>query len=251
MKRSKIRLDALLVSRGLAESRDWAQRLIRAGEVRVNGELVPHPDRRFDPDVTLEVITPPKFVSRGGFKLEAALDHFGVNPAGAVCADVGSSTGGFTDCLLQRGAARVYAIDVGANQLHWRLRQDPRVVVMEKVNARYLTSLPEPIDVVAIDVSFISLKLIAPAVMGWLQPAGRMIALIKPQFEAGREHVGKGGVVRDPSVHQAVIEDICGFMAQRGWQTIGVMPSPIFGADGNREFLALFIKAGTLPDAQT
>lgn len=240
----KVRLDVLLVMRGLAESREWAQRLIRAGEVRVNGQVVDQPAQRVAADAQLEVEQPPKYVSRGGWKLEAALAHFGVDPSGWVCADVGSSTGGFTDCLLQHGAARVYAIDVGAHQLHWRLRNDPRVVLMERTNARYLDTLPEPIDLATVDVSFISLKLILPQVFKWLRdPGGRVIALIKPQFEAGREHVGKGGIVRDPAVHRAVIEDLRAFVAQRGWCMRDVIPSPILGADGNQEFLALIARA--------
>lgn len=239
----KVRLDVLLVMRGLAESREWAQRLIRAGEVRVNGQVVDQPAQRVAADAHLEVEQPPKYVSRGGWKLEAALTHFGVNPSDWVCADVGSSTGGFTDCLLQHGAARVYAIDVGAHQLHWRLRNDPRVVLMERTNARYLDALPEPIDLATVDVSFISLKLILPQVFKWLRdPSGRAIALIKPQFEAGREHVGKGGIVRDPEVHRAVIEDLRAFVAQRGWRMLDVIPSPILGADGNQEFLALITR---------
>ncbi|BCX05943.1 MAG: TlyA family rRNA (cytidine-2'-O)-methyltransferase [Candidatus Roseilinea sp.] len=240
----KVRLDTLMVARGLAESRDWAQRLIRAGEVRVNDQVVDQPAKRFDEDVTITVAQAPKYVSRGGYKLEAALDHFHIAPAGWVCADVGSSTGGFTDCLLQRGAARVYAVDVGSNQLHWRLRQDPRVVVMEGVNARYLDALPEPIALATVDVSFISLELILPKVFGWVaQPVprtGGVIALIKPQFEAGRAQVGKGGVVRDPQVHRDVIARITAFCAQQGWPARGVIESPILGADGNKEFLAWF-----------
>ncbi len=240
----KVRLDALMVARGLAESRDWAQRLIRAGEVRVNDQVVDQPAKRFDEDVIITVAQAPRYVSRGGYKLEAALDHFHIAPSGWVCADVGSSTGGFTDCLLQRGAARVYAVDVGSNQLHWRLRHDPRVVVMEGVNARYLDALPEPIALATVDVSFISLELILPKVFGWIAPparqAGGVIALIKPQFEAGRAHVGKGGVVRDPQVHHDVVARITAFCAQRGWPARGVIESPILGADGNKEFLAWF-----------
>lgn len=229
-----------MIARGLVESRDWAQRLIRAGEVRVNGQVVDQPAHRVDESVEIAIDKPPKYVSRGGFKLEAALDHFEVDPTGWICADVGSSTGGFTDCLLQRGAARVYAIDVGANQLHWRLRQDARVVLMEKVNARYLEVLPEPIDLTVVDVSFISLTLILPKVFGWMRPkSGQVIALIKPQFEAGREHVGKGGIVRDPSVHQRVVAGVVEFAAERGWQSHGVIPSPITGSEGNVEFLIL------------
>jgi 23S rRNA (cytidine1920-2'-O)/16S rRNA (cytidine1409-2'-O)-methyltransferase len=250
---SKIRLDVLLVARGLAESRDWAQRLIRAGEVRVNDQVVDQPAKLFAGDVAITIEQPPKYVSRGGFKLEAALDHFHVDPAGMICADVGSSTGGFTDCLLQRGAARVYALDVGNNQLHWKLRNDPRVVVMEKVNVRYLDALPEPLDLAVIDVSFISLELVLPSVFRWMTapPASRgdvppplkgrgdVVALIKPQFEAGKDKVGKGGIVRDPAVHQKVIERIAAFCANAGWPVQGVIESPILGADGNKEFLAL------------
>ncbi len=235
---AKTRLDVLLVARGLAETRDWAQRLIRAGEVRVNGQVVETPARLFAPDVKINVQTPPKYVSRGGFKLEAALDQFHIDPAGLICADVGSSTGGFTDCLLQRGARRVYAIDAGRHQLHWKLRNDPRVVLMEQVNARYLDTLPEPAQLAVIDVSFISLTLILPRVFGWLRPNdGAVIALIKPQFEAGRDKVGKGGIVRDPDVHQQVIDHITVFCVGHGWQRRGLIDSPILGTDGNKEFL--------------
>lgn len=250
---AKTRLDVLLVTRSLAESRDWAQRLIRAGEVRVNDQVVDQPAKLFADDVTIAVEQPPKYVSRGGFKLEAALDYFHVDPAGLICADVGSSTGGFTDCLLQRGAARVYALDAGNNQLHWKLRNDPRVVVMEKVNVRYLDALPELIDLAVIDVSFISLELVLPSVFRWMRhlpsPNRRgaggegenaaVICLIKPQFEAGKDKVGKGGIVRDPAVHQEVIERIAAFCANQGWPAQGVIESPILGADGNKEFLAL------------
>jgi 23S rRNA (cytidine1920-2'-O)/16S rRNA (cytidine1409-2'-O)-methyltransferase len=249
----KTRLDVLLVARGLAESRDWAQRLIRAGEVRVDGQVIDQPSKTFPDAVAIEVEQPPKYVSRGGFKLEAALDFFKVDPAGMTCADVGSSTGGFTDCLLQRGAAKVYALDVGNNQLHWKLRNDPRVVVMEKINVRFLDALPEPISLAVIDVSFISLEMILPKVFGWFLPSpptslpegegrrgeGSVIALIKPQFEAGREKVGKGGIVRDAAVHAEVIARISAFCTAQGWPAQGIIPSPILGTDGNKEFLAL------------
>lgn len=241
----KIRLDVALVERGLTDSRDMAQRLIRAGEVRVDDQVIDTPAKPIHPDARLEVAQPPKYVSRGGFKLEGALDSFGVDPAGLICADVGSSTGGFTDCLLQRGAAKVYALDVGANQLHWKLRNNPRVVIMEKVNVRHLEALPEPIDLAVIDVSFISLELILPKVFGWFaRPAPRVIALIKPQFEAGREQVGKGGIVRDPAVHAAVVERVTGFAAKQGWRAAPVIESPITGTQGNKEFLALLQPAG-------
>ena len=247
----KTRLDVLMVSRGLAETRDWAQRLIRAGEVRVNDQVIETPAKLFADDVEIVVKAPPKYVSRGGLKLEAALDQFHIDPAGLTCADVGSSTGGFADCLLQRGASRVYAIDVGNHQLHWKLRNDPRVVVMEQVNARYLGALPEPVQLVVIDVSFISLTLILPKVFEWLtsppapllggegrkEEGGQIVALIKPQFEAGRDKVGKGGIVRDPAVHQQVIDDLTAFCAGRGWRRLGLIESPILGMDGNKEFL--------------
>jgi 23S rRNA (cytidine1920-2'-O)/16S rRNA (cytidine1409-2'-O)-methyltransferase len=238
----KERLDVLLVQRGLAESRDWAQRLIRAGQVRVDGQLVAQPAKRFGQEADITLVQPPRYVSRGGYKLEAALQRFGLAPAGWVCADVGCSTGGFTDCLLQHGAARVYAIDVGSGQLHWRLRQDPRVVVMEGVNARYLEALPEAVALAVVDVSFISLTLILPNVFRWVKPteAGGVVALIKPQFEAGREHVGKGGIVRDPAVHQAVLARVTEWCARLGWPAQAVIASPILGADGNKEFLAWF-----------
>jgi 23S rRNA (cytidine1920-2'-O)/16S rRNA (cytidine1409-2'-O)-methyltransferase len=239
----KVRLDAMLVARGLAESRDWAQRLIRAGEVRVNDQVIDQPSKLFaeSPELRISVDQPPRFVSRGGFKIEAALDAFGVLPDGRVCADVGSSTGGFTDCLLQRGAARVYALDVGANQLHWKLRNDARVVVREKVNVRYVDALDEHISLAVIDVSFISLELILPAVIKWFapgQPNAGIVALIKPQFEAGREQVGKGGIVRDPAVHDAVVARIRAIATRLGWPVRTVIDSPILGTDGNREFLA-------------
>jgi 23S rRNA (cytidine1920-2'-O)/16S rRNA (cytidine1409-2'-O)-methyltransferase len=191
---------------------------------------------------------PPKYVSRGGFKLEAALDAFGIDPTGWLCADVGSSTGGFTDCLLQRGAAKIYAIDVGTNILHWKLRNDPRVVLTEKTNARFVDSLPEPIHLAVMDVSFISLTLVLPKVFSWhflLSPprrggkgeVGGVIALIKPQFEAGRDKVGKGGIVRDVLVHEEVIARIKSFAEGQGWRTHGLITSPILGGDGNKEFL--------------
>ena len=237
----KTRLDALMVARGLAESRDWAQRLIRAGEVRVNEQVVSTPARLFAdaPSLMVVVAQPPKYVSRGGFKLEAALDAFAVNPSNLVCADVGSSTGGFTDCLLQRGAAKIYALDVGKNQLHWHVRNDPRVVLREGVNVRHVDALPEAIDLAVIDVSFISLELILPRVFSWMKSTtGVVIALIKPQFEAGRANVGKGGIVRDPAVHDEVIARMRGFAANQGWPVVGLVSSPILGTEGNKEFLA-------------
>ena len=228
-----------MAARGLADSRDWAQRLIRAGEVRVAGQVVDAPAKLVPDDADIVVAQPPRFVSRGGFKLEAALEQFGIDPAGKVCADAGSSTGGFTDCLLQRGAARVYAVDVGTNQLHWRLRQDARVIVRERENARYLEALPERVGVAVADLSFISLTLVLPQIFKWMDgsPGAAVIALIKPQFEAGRAQVGRGGIVRDPAVHAEVVEKISRFAAGNGWPARGVIASPITGAEGNHEFL--------------
>ena len=233
------------MARGLAESSDWAQRLIRAGEVRVKGQVIAQPVTLVDDAEDITVDQPPKYVSRGGFKLEGALDQFNIQVAGLVCADVGSSTGGFTDCLLQRGAAKVYALDVGTGVLHWKLRNDPRVILREQINVRYLGSLAEPINLAVIDVSFISLTLILPKVFGWMKPNGSIIALIKPQFEAERNQVGKGGIVRDPVVHQAVIERIQNFAQQHHWLSIGLIDSPILGTDGNKEFLVRLANEGS------
>jgi len=234
---AKQRLDVLLVERGLAESRAQAQRLIRAGEVRVTGQISDKPGTQIETSAEIAVQARPRFVGRGGEKLEAALERFGLDVAGAAAADVGASTGGFTDCLLQRGARRVYAIDVGYGQLAWRLRNDPRVAVMERTNARYLGELPEPLDLVAADVSFISLRLILPAAVDWLRPDGHVVALIKPQFEAGRREVGKGGVVRDPAVHRRVLARVLDAAAELGLGLRGLIPSPLRGPAGNVEFL--------------
>jgi 23S rRNA (cytidine1920-2'-O)/16S rRNA (cytidine1409-2'-O)-methyltransferase len=233
----KIRLDHLLVQRGLADSRSQAQALVLAGHVKVNEQPAPKPGARVPADVRLSVRQAPPYVSRGGIKLQAAIDAFHVSVRDAVCADVGASTGGFTDCLLQRGAARVYAIDVGYGQLAWKLRQDERVVVMEKINARYLGVLPEPMDIVTIDASFISLKLLFPAVVGWATPGADVIPLIKPQFEAERGLVGKKGVVRDPEVHRGVLEKVAGYAMAHGLAVRGLIRSPITGPSGNVEFL--------------
>lgn len=238
MERRKRRLDTLLVERGLVETREKGRRLIMAGQVRVDGQLVDRPGAGVAPEATLEIIAPPRYVSRGGEKLEAALQTFGLDVTGLVAADVGASTGGFTDCLLQHGAARVYAIDVGYGQLDYRLRTDPRVVVMERTNARYLDALPEPVDLITIDVSFISLTLILPAALKWIRPEGNIIALIKPQFEAGPEHVSKGGVVRQPEVHRTVLARVLGWADQHELGLRGLMRSPLLGPAGNVEFLA-------------
>jgi 23S rRNA (cytidine1920-2'-O)/16S rRNA (cytidine1409-2'-O)-methyltransferase len=233
------RLDRLLVDRGLAESRERAQAMIMAGIVRVDGTPARRAALPVAPEADVEIQGKLPYVSRGGLKLAHALDHFGVDPAGQVLADVGASTGGFTDCLLQRGALKVYAIDVGYGQLDYRLRQDERVVVMERTHARDLVRLPEPIDGATVDVSFISLRQVLPSVFRWQRPGAWTIALIKPQFEAGREQVGKGGVVRDPAVHQQVLDDITSAVHALGHEVAGVTPSPVLGPAGNREFLML------------
>ena len=241
----KKRLDILLVERGLAETRERAQALILAGDVTVNTQRVDKAGAQVDDSAEITVRAPLPYVSRGGYKLAGALDAFGVNPSGYICADIGASTGGFTDVLLQRGASRVYAIDVGYGQLAWKLRQDPRVVVMDRVNARYLESLPEPIDLVVIDVSFISLEHMLRVAQTLLKPnSGQIIALIKPQFEAGREQVGRGGIVRDPKVHRAVQEKIARFAESLGLHVAGLIPSPIAGTEGNIEFL-IYLKNST------
>ncbi|MCR4391370.1 MAG: TlyA family RNA methyltransferase [Candidatus Acetothermia bacterium] len=238
MTAGKERLDVLLVERGLATSRAQAQALIRAGQVRVDGQVVDKPSAAAAGDVVLEVSAPPRYASRGGEKLAAALLAFGVDPAGKVCLDVGASTGGFTDCLLQHGAARVYAVDVGRGQLDWKLRNDPRVVVREGLNARYLRpeDIGAPVDLATVDVSFISLRLILPPLRGIVKPQGDVVALVKPQFEAGRGSV-RGGVVRDPAVHREVLIGIAAFAREElGWSVRGATPSPLLGPAGNREF---------------
>lgn len=252
-RRDKVRLDLLLVERGLAASREQARRLILAGEVRVEGQVADKAGRLVPRAARVELLASPKYVSRGGLKLEGALRRFRVPVRGVVAADFGASTGGFTDCLLQAGAARVYALDVGYGQLAWRLRQDPRVVVMERTNVRYLEALPEPVDLVTVDVSFISLRLVLPAAHRVLKPGGRVVALIKPQFEAGRRQVGKGGVVRDRRVHRQVLKDVLEAARELGFAPLGLMPSPLRGPAGNVEFLAYLAKgwAGPTPDADT
>ena len=237
----KKRLDELVFHHGLAESREQARKLIMAGEVRVNGQVMSKPGALVDASSLLEVMTPPPYVSRGGLKLESALGVFQVNVDGMTAADVGASTGGFTDCLLQHGAAKVYALDVGRGQLAWKLRQDPKVVSREQVNVRYLEQLEELVHLVVIDVSFISLRLILPVVRRWLLPEGQVIALVKPQFEAGREQVGKGGVVRDKAVHHQVLVDFLGWAGSTGWTVRGLANSPILGQSGNREFFAWLV----------
>ena len=237
----KPRLDELLVQRGLAESRAQAQRLIGAGAVRVNGHPATKAGHPVPADAALAVDQPARFVSRGGEKLEEAFRRFGLDATGRVCLDIGASTGGFTDCLLQHGAVRVYAVDVGHGQLHWKLRQDARVVVKEGVNARYLGAgdLPEQPTLAVVDVSFISLTKILPAVKELLASGGSLITLIKPQFEAGREQVGRGGVVREAGVRAQVIEAVRKFGTEQvGLEWLGVCESPLVGPAGNVEFLA-------------
>jgi 23S rRNA (cytidine1920-2'-O)/16S rRNA (cytidine1409-2'-O)-methyltransferase len=240
-KHAKERADVLLVERGLCESREMAKRLILAGEVRSGDRAVEKPGAKMPADAPLEVRRRPKYVGRGGLKLEAALDAFGIDPAGRVCLDIGASTGGFTDCLLQRGALRVHAVDAGTNQLAWKLRSDPRVVVREKFNARRMEAedLGERVSLAVVDVSFISLEKILPAAFGVLGEGGEVVCLVKPQFEVGRGEVGKGGIVRDPALHRRAVEKIRRFVVERcGREWRGVVDSPITGTDGTREFLA-------------
>ena len=233
----KERLDLLLVKLGLAETRSKAQRLIMAGEVSVGGRIYDKPGRQVPCDAEITVRRRPRYVSRGGEKLEKALEEFGIDVSGLVAADIGASTGGFTDCLLRHGARRVYAIDVGYGQLDWKLRQDPRVVVMERTNIRYLEGLPEPVDIVTIDVSFIGLELVLPKAVELLGGEGEIIPLVKPQFQAGRGKVGKGGVVRDPEIHREVLEAVIKLAGDLGLAPVDAVASPIKGPAGNIEFL--------------
>lgn len=248
------RLDVALVRRGLCPSRPRAAALILAGEVTVDGRPAGKPGDRVALQCEIAVRAPKTpYVSRGGLKLEAALKRFGLDLAGLICLDAGASTGGFTDCLLRRGAARVYAVDVGYGQLAWRLRTDPRVVVRERVNARYLTAedVPEPIDLAVADLAFIGLAKVLPAIAARMRsaPGAQIVPLIKPQFEAGPDRVGKGGVVRDPEVHREVLTRVTGECAAAGWPARALMASPIHGADGNREFVALLGRGPAVADA--
>jgi len=234
-----------MVEKGLVPSREKAQALIMIGGVKVNGQVMRKPGQKIREDALIEILQPPcPYVSRGGIKLEGAIKGFGINVEGKVCLDVGASTGGFTDCLLQHGAKRVYAVDVGWGQLHWKLRNDPRVICLEKKNIRYLPKeeIPEEVDLVTIDTSFISLKLVIPAVLKFLKEKAEILALIKPQFEVGKGEVGKGGVVRDPEKHKRVIEEIRIFSQNLGLHPIGVIESPILGPKGNKEFFIYLIK---------
>ena len=236
----KQRLDIVLHKRGLAPSREKARAMIMAGEVKVNEILVDKPGTKIKLDDSIIVKEKPRFVSRGGEKLAGALRDFNFSAEGLICADVGASTGGFTDCLLQNNAKKIYAIDVGYGQLDYQLRQNKQIIVMERTNARYVESLPEPIDLIVADASFISLRLLLPNMIQWLTTPADIITLIKPQFEAGRDSVGKGGVVRDRKVHIRVIEDILTFANELGLQIFGLTLSDLKGPAGNIEFLAWF-----------
>jgi 23S rRNA (cytidine1920-2'-O)/16S rRNA (cytidine1409-2'-O)-methyltransferase len=239
---AKRRIDILLVEKGLVESREKARVMVMEGAVTADNRTIVKPSTLVDENADLQIIQAPTFVSRGGFKLEYALDQFQIDVKGLVAVDVGASTGGFTDCLLKRGASKVYAVDVGYGQLDYKLRQDHRVVVMERVNARYSFSLPEPVDLATVDVSFISLEKVVPAVAELVKSGGYIITLVKPQFEAGKNQVGKGGLVKDPQVHAAVLGRFIDWAIAHDFRLLGLVASPILGAEGNKEFLALLQK---------
>src|SRR5438128_1158619 len=234
----KIRIDNLLVARGFFESRESAQRAIMAGEVRVGDRVIDKSSELVEAKAEIAVAELPRYAGRGALKLEGALDFFDVDVGGKVALDIGASTGGFTDCLLQRGAKKVYAVDVGQGQLAWKIRKDPRVVVLEKLNARFLSRehIPELVDLCVIDVSFISLTLILPRAFALVTPDGMIVALIKPQFELERKDVGRGGIVRDPALHEKAQQKIVNFARDANHRVIGLVPSTITGADGNQEF---------------
>ena len=240
----KSRLDQLLVARGFFASREQAQRAIMAGDIKVGTRVAAKPSELLPAEAVIAVASPPKYVGRGGLKLEGALHSFQIAVPGKTALDIGASTGGFTDCLLQRGAAKVYAVDVGHDQLAWKIRRDPRVITKEKVNARTLSreEVPEPIELCVIDVSFISLTLILPKAFELVTPNGVILALIKPQFELQRDDVGRGGVVRDPQLHEKAQRKIVDFVTNLGEIVVGVIPSPIKGTDGNQEFFACLRK---------
>jgi 23S rRNA (cytidine1920-2'-O)/16S rRNA (cytidine1409-2'-O)-methyltransferase len=239
----KDRLDHRLVAQGLVPSREAAARMILAGDVKVNGAVIDKPGKAVSDEAAIEIISQgSRFVSRGGEKLAAALDACSIDPRGLVCLDVGCSTGGFTDCLLQQGAARVYAVDVGYGQFDWRLRQDPRVVLMERTNIRYIerSAVPESIDLVAVDVSFISLTKVLPSLLQFLAPNARVIALVKPQFEVGKGQVGRGGIVRDESQRQDVLQRIVRLGEKLGLRALKTLDCPVKGKKGNQEILSIF-----------
>jgi 23S rRNA (cytidine1920-2'-O)/16S rRNA (cytidine1409-2'-O)-methyltransferase len=248
---AKLRLDELILARDLAETRSQAQRLIMAGQVLVDDAVSDKPGRRVAENCHIRVKQRLRYVSRGGLKLEAALAEFGISPVGWACADIGASTGGFSDCMLQHGAAKVYAVDVGYGQLAWSLRTDPRVVVMERVNIRHMEALPEKVALTTVDVSFIGLGLVLPRVAELLTPDGQILALIKPQFEVGKGKVGKGGVVRDPLLHRAVIERVLADAQEMGLTPEGLIRSPITGPAGNVEFLVRLRLNAEFPSSET
>jgi len=237
-KAKKARIDQTLVERGFFASRERAQRAIMAGEVRVGDRVFAKAAELIEIDAPISIVQPPQFASRGALKLGGALDFFGVEVKGKTALDIGSSTGGFTDCLLQRGAAKLFAVDVGHGQLAWKLRNDPRVTVMEKVNARFLSreDIPEVADLCVIDVSFISLILILPRAFELIAPEGMILALIKPQFELQRKDVGRGGIVREPALHEKAQQKIMKFVEEANYHVVGLVPSTITGTDGNQEF---------------
>ena len=235
----KKRVDLLLVERQVVDSRGKAQAMILAGDVLIEDKVVDKPATMVPDDVRIELRQKPPFVSRGGLKLAHALERFNIDVSGMVALDVGASTGGFTHCMLKRGAAMVYAVDVGYGQLDYRLRVDPRVTVMERVNARYRFTLPEQADLITLDISFISLNKVIPTVSKLVKPEGKMICLVKPQFEAGRSMVEKGGVVKDPAIHSLVLGDFVSWAIGQGYRLRDLTPSPIKGAEGNREFFVL------------
>ena len=240
MRKGRVRADAAVLARGLAPSRERAQAFILAGTVFADGQRVEKPGQPVAEDSTLEVRgADHPWVSRGGIKLAHALDHFGIDPAGLICLDIGASTGGFTDVLIERGATRVYAVDVGRGQLAWKLRQDSRVVVLEGTNVRHLSRalVPDAPSLITADVSFIGLEVALPAALALAAPGARLVALIKPQFEVGKGKVGKGGIVREPALHAEVCERIGTWLDEAGWQVEGIIDSPILGGEGNKEFL--------------
>lgn len=246
----KVRIDVLLEERGLVESRSQAQRLIMAGQVRVAEQVMLKPAQKVDSKAKIEIEKPPRFVSRGGEKLEGAIQAFHLSELnGRICADIGASTGGFSDCLLQHGAAKVYAVDVGYGILHWKLRNDPHIVVMERTNARYIAQFPEPVSLITIDASFISLKIFLPLFKLWFGgESGEVVALIKPQFEAGRKETARGdGVIRDESVHKKVLGEVLNQALNEGYAITGLIRSPLLGPKGNTEFLVHLV----LPNEQT
>lgn len=246
----KVRLDSLVFARGFADSRERAKAIIMAGEVYVDNQKADKPGMQVPENAKLEVRGGLRYVSRGGLKLEKAMQAFPISLDGAVTMDIGASTGGFTDCMLQNGAKKVYAIDVGYGQLAWKLRTDPRVVNLERTNVRYLTAeqVPEEVDFFSVDVAFISLKLVLPVARRFLKPSGTAVCLVKPQFEAGREKVGKKGVVRDPAVHLEVLEEITSFVQEAGFSILGLTYSPVRGPEGNIEYL-LYLQKAEVPQS--